>query len=255
MDWFLTRARLKNEYGASLAAAILFFVLCAVCASMILAAASASAGKMEQVPQADRKRLAVESAAAFLRDEIQRPTNAVHVVEVLVEDSRRSDPVSDTVSFSYAGGEGGETPGEGDTASGDSFLRSFVKSQYEPMLDQCSFSQTEGSDKRTFSMTVTEQDGTKKKTVTDLAVDVTLTVAPDYGLTALISDTVTPEDSPEDLCRRKLVIPAKETTDTDVSVEYGKETDDEGNIIDEWTITTTTKTTEIAWERGMITEP
>ena len=33
------------------------------------------------------------------------------------------------------------------------------------------------------------------------------------------------------------------------------ETDDDGNIIDEWTITTTTKTTEIAWERGMITEP
>lgn len=255
MDWFLTRGRLKNEYGASLAAAILFFVLCAVCASMILAAASASAGKMEQVPQVDRKRLAVESAAAFLRDEIQRPTNAVHVVEVLVEDSRRSDPVSDTVSFSYAGGEEGETPGEGDTASGDSFLRSFVKSQYEPMSDQYSFSQTAGSDKRTFSMTVTEQDGTKKKTVTDLTADVTLTVAPDYGLTALISDTVTPEDSPEDLCRRKLVIPAKEITDTDVSVEYGKETDDDGNIIDEWTITTTTKTTEIAWERGMITEP
>ena len=43
MDCFLTRGRLKNEYGASLAAAILFFVLCAVCASMILAAASASA--------------------------------------------------------------------------------------------------------------------------------------------------------------------------------------------------------------------
>lgn len=38
--------RLKSENGASLVAALLFFVLCGVAASMILAAASASAGKI-----------------------------------------------------------------------------------------------------------------------------------------------------------------------------------------------------------------
>lgn len=60
--------RLKSENGASLVAALLFFVLCGVAASMILAAASASAGKMQQVPVTDQKRFAVESGAAFLRE-------------------------------------------------------------------------------------------------------------------------------------------------------------------------------------------
>ena len=47
--------RLKSENGASLVAALLFFVLCGVAASMILAAASASAGKMQQVPVTDQR--------------------------------------------------------------------------------------------------------------------------------------------------------------------------------------------------------
>ena len=49
--------RLKSENGASLVAALLFFVLCGVAASMILAAASASAGKMQQVPEQTRNGL------------------------------------------------------------------------------------------------------------------------------------------------------------------------------------------------------
>ena len=52
---------LGSETGASLVAAILFFVLCGVGASVILAAASASAGKMQRVPETDQKRFAVES--------------------------------------------------------------------------------------------------------------------------------------------------------------------------------------------------
>ena len=73
---------LGSETGASLVAAILFFVLCGVGASVILAAASASAGKMQRVPETDQKRFAVESAAAFLRDEMRDSQNKITITDV-----------------------------------------------------------------------------------------------------------------------------------------------------------------------------
>ena len=95
---------LGSEAGASLVAAILFFVLCGVGASVILASASASAGKMQQVPAADQKRFAVESAAAFLRDELTRKENIVKIKEVMVEWSN-SNEVEDTLDYYYVGQE------------------------------------------------------------------------------------------------------------------------------------------------------
>ncbi|MFR5732779.1 MAG: hypothetical protein ACLUD2_13320 [Clostridium sp.] len=75
-------------------AAILFFVLCGVGASVILAAASASAGKMQRVPETDQKRFAVESAAAFLRDEMRDSKNKITITDVKVEDSRENKPTA-----------------------------------------------------------------------------------------------------------------------------------------------------------------
>ena len=49
-----------------------FFVFCGVGASIILASASASAGKIRNLPREDQKRYAVDSAAVFLRDELQK---------------------------------------------------------------------------------------------------------------------------------------------------------------------------------------
>ena len=121
-----TGNRLKSEEGASLAVALLFFVLCGVGASIILAAASSTAGKMGQLPAADQKRFAVESAAAFLRDELKDDKNVITVKEILVEDSRMSEPVSDQISFSLAGGSG-----EGR----NSLLESYVRANYEPLGD------------------------------------------------------------------------------------------------------------------------
>lgn len=69
--------RMKNQDGASLMAALLFFVFCGVGASIILASASASAGKIRHLPGEDQKRYAVDSAAAFLRDELQKTENIV----------------------------------------------------------------------------------------------------------------------------------------------------------------------------------
>ena len=63
--WRQVFRRMKNQDGASLMAALLFFVFCGVGASIILASASASAGKIRHLPREDQKRYAVDSAAPF----------------------------------------------------------------------------------------------------------------------------------------------------------------------------------------------
>lgn len=80
--WRQVFMRMKNQDGASLMAALLFFVFCGVGASIILASASASAGKIRHLPREDQKRYAVDSAAAFLRDELQKTENIVKIKEV-----------------------------------------------------------------------------------------------------------------------------------------------------------------------------
>lgn len=89
--WRQVFRRMKNQDGASLMAALLFFVFCGVGASIILASASASAGKIRHLPREDQKRYAVDSAAAFLRDELQKTENIVKIKEVIVHDSRDDD--------------------------------------------------------------------------------------------------------------------------------------------------------------------
>lgn len=86
--WKRVFSCMKNQDGASLMAALLFFVFCGVGASIILASASASAGKIRNLPGEDQKRYAVDSAAVFLRDELQKTENIVKIKEVIVHDSR-----------------------------------------------------------------------------------------------------------------------------------------------------------------------
>ena len=57
--WRQVFMRMKNQDGASLMAALLFFVFCGVGASIILAFASASAGKIRHLPREDQKRLSL----------------------------------------------------------------------------------------------------------------------------------------------------------------------------------------------------
>ncbi len=94
--------RVNNQDGASLMAALLFFVLCSVGASILLASTTASAGKIRQLPNEDQKRYAVDSAAAFLRDELLKTENIVKIKEVIVEDSR-DDDVKDDFACYYVG--------------------------------------------------------------------------------------------------------------------------------------------------------
>lgn len=250
--------RLKSENGASLVAALLFFV-CGVAASMILAAASASAVKIQQVPVTDQKRFAVESGAAFLRDELSDSKTAVKITDVRVVDSREEEP-DYSEEYVYTGGE---------TLDDDSILGSCIKQVYTSLAEEDgqngSFFEQVGNAQNglspetaeqdfTFSVQLTQTDGTQTniKDLDQLQTAAHLTMDPQYNITVDISDTQTGDDHPENRCERKLTVAAKVHVDEMEEEEEHEETNENGDVTSEWTITTTTRITQIYWERGMI---
>lgn len=247
---------LKKEDGASLVAAILFFVLCGVGASVILASASASAGKMQQVPAADQKRFAVESTAAFLRDELTRAENIVKIKEVMIEWSN-SGEIEDTLDYYYVGQEKKENQESSWVRFSDtdpSVLDNMIRYFDNPLTDRenASGAGDKMDQETTIPVSVEQSEGTETVPVTALETSVQLSMDADYRITAVLSDAATDADHPEDLCQRKLTVPAQVQEDVDVEVEEHEETDDEGNVTDSWTKTTTTRRTTIRWERGTI---
>lgn len=62
------RNKIRSESGASLAAALLFFIVCAVVGSIIIASAMSSAGRMSGITSADNQRYALESARSLIED-------------------------------------------------------------------------------------------------------------------------------------------------------------------------------------------
>ena len=72
--WEKGYQRLNSKRGASLAVALLGFLLCATVGSVVLAVASASMGRTERPDSdADLQRYSLESAAAFILEELQKP--------------------------------------------------------------------------------------------------------------------------------------------------------------------------------------
>lgn len=251
--------RLKSENGASLVAALLFFVICGVAASMILAASSASAGKMQKVPETDQKRFAVESAAGFLRDELSDSKTAVKITDVRVTDSREEDADYST-EYAYSGGK---------VLDESSILGSCIKEMYISLeredgengttSEQAENTQNGSSSEQaerdfTFSVQLTQTSGTQTniKDLDQLQTAAHLTMDPQYNMTVIISDTQTDEEHRENRCERKLTVTAKVHVDEMEEEEEHEETNENGDVTSEWTITTTTRITEIYWERGMI---
>ena len=62
------RNKIRSESGASLAVALLFFIVCAVVGSIIIAAAMSSAGRMSGITSADNQRYALESARSLIEE-------------------------------------------------------------------------------------------------------------------------------------------------------------------------------------------
>ncbi len=268
--------RLKQENGASLALALLFFVICGMAASVILAAASATAGKMEQIPSADQKRFTVESAATFLRDELMSTENVIKIKEVQVVNEHDSTENSDTVTYYYVGkgkNLSEETSWTEISGSDASILASYVKKYYVPLdveedsddLEDPDGSSGTGSSEdeiieadstdpeREFVLSVNVSSDTSLDSAQTLQAKVQFSMASNYGITAVISDLVTDtEENPEDLCQRVLTIPAALEEETDVDIQHETEKDDDGITVEEWNVITTTRWTTIQWQRGTI---
>lgn len=72
--------KLKDNSGASILLALLFFLLCALAGSVVLAAGSAAAGRMKDVNAKEQAYLSVISAAELLREEIDGKSISYDIV-------------------------------------------------------------------------------------------------------------------------------------------------------------------------------
>ena len=262
--WKRVFSCMKNQDGASLMAALLFFVFCGVGASIILASASASAGKIRNLPGEDQKRYAVDSAAAFLRDELQKTENIVKIKEVIVHDSREDD--EDNFYCYYVGSwkntdneaswqkfygtdSGLSSPESGNSAILDSLIVDIYRNnEYRKLADGDDASEEEMAYKD-FTLSV-KKDGTTGDTIDPLKTSVRLWMADDYKIKAVISDTVTADDRKEERCEKRLELEAAHSSEHKTVTVRGD--DDESDDDDSYTITTTTIITTIRWQNGTI---
>lgn len=231
--WRQVFRRMKNQDGASLMAALLFFVFCGVGASIILASASASAGKNRHLPREDQKRYAVDSAAAFLRDELQKTENIVKIKEVIVHDSRDDEEDDEDDFYCYYVGSrkntdneatwqkfygtdsGLSSPESANSAVLDSLIVDIYRNnEYRKLADGENASEEEMAYKD-FTLSV-KKAGMSGNTIGPLKTSVRLWMTDHYKIKAVISDTVTADDN------------------------------------DSYTITTTTIITTIRWQNGTI---
>ena len=253
--------RMKNQDGASLMAALLFFVFCGVGASIILASTSASAGKIRHLPGEDQKRYAVDSAAAFLRDELQKTENIVKIKEVIVEDSREDD-IEDNFYCYYVGSQKNMdneaswqkfyATDAGTTGTVGAILDSLIvdiykNNEYGKQTERDDASEEEmrtgGSNRglngslggisrtsdadtvyKEFTLTV-KKSGTSGNAIAPLKTNVRLWMADNYKITAVISDTLTAEDKKEERCERRLELEALTSIQSWEDIVSGNEGD------------------------------
>lgn len=254
--WKRVFSCMKNQDGASLMAALLFFVFCGVGASIILASASASAGKIRNLPGEDQKRYAVDSAAVFLRDELQKTENIVKIKEVIVHDSRKDEEDDEDDFYCYyVGGRKNKdneaswqkfygtdsdlsSPESGNSAVLDSLIVDIYRNnEYRKLADRDDASEEEMAYKD-FTLSV-KKDGMSGNTIDPLKTSVRLWMADDYKIKAVISDTVTADDRKEERCEKRLELEAAHSSEHKTVTVQGDD--------DSYTITTTTIITTIRW--------
>ncbi|WP_108775533.1 hypothetical protein [Lactimicrobium massiliense] len=82
------KKKLRSESGVSLSVALLFFVVCAALASMILAAAYAASGRVTSRMTLNQDHYAVDSAASLISDELK---NDVIVIQEKADAKQNED--------------------------------------------------------------------------------------------------------------------------------------------------------------------
>lgn len=270
--WKRVFSCMKNQDGASLMAALLFFVFCGVGASIILASASASAGKIRNLPGEDQKRYAVDSAAVFLRDELQKTENIVKIKEVIVHDSREDEENDKDDFYCYYVGSrkntdneaswqkfygtdsGLSSPESANSAVLDSLIVDIYRNnEYRKLADGENASEEEMAYKD-FTLSV-KKDGMSGNTIDPLKTSVRLWMTDDYKIKAVISDTVTADDRKEERCEKRLELEAAHSFEHKTVTVQGDDDesdDDKSDDDDSYTITTTTIITTIRWQNGTI---
>ncbi len=75
--------KLRSNKGASITFALLLFLVCAVLCSVILAAATAAAGRMSKIAETEQRYYAVTSAAKLMQDEFKDSSGKLVPVSVV----------------------------------------------------------------------------------------------------------------------------------------------------------------------------
>ncbi len=90
--------KMKDKSGASITVALLFFMMCAIVSSILIATATAASGKIKQLESKDAGYYSVVSAAELLRDEIMStnslPEETRAAIDVSVSDGTASAAAS-----------------------------------------------------------------------------------------------------------------------------------------------------------------
>lgn len=96
------KTKIKSENGASIAFALLLFLVCIVVSTIIITAATAASGRLSNLAKMDQKYYLVNSVAEMIEDTFN---NEVVVVKTIEKDykggSGNSDPLNETHTYKY----------------------------------------------------------------------------------------------------------------------------------------------------------
>lgn len=207
MRW---KNKLKSRSGASLAIALLLFLICSIGVTMLLAAA------MEFVPKRERWPV-MEMAASFLSEEIADEKNMVKIVEIPGKHAGHG-----SIRYYYVGVDGDpdekETWQRFETGSESGILDSLIREAYVSQKTPEEFDQTKEK-KLQISLGTAEETG-------EPAVAAELWIEADYTIHAILSDIAEAADGYQE---KELRIPAEVWVETASNGEKRK-ADDEVQI-------------------------
>ena len=153
----------RGQEGATLLLALLFFLFCAVCGSVVLAAATTSAGRIAGLGKNRQKYQSVEAAARLLENELHKASVTLQETEKITvtvehvekendgEDGEKSEETYTTTTYVFSGpdflnGGSGKTigqtaadtdkAGENDEASAATFSTDNGRNSSLSMLEQ-----------------------------------------------------------------------------------------------------------------------
>ena len=92
------KKKLRSQYGASITFALLLFLVCAALCSVIIVAATSSAGRMSNLAETDQRYYAVTSAAELMKDLLKEPVSIVQRDEIIWDEITTNIKTETTVT-------------------------------------------------------------------------------------------------------------------------------------------------------------